>query len=309
MPQALLPKNVEKVMSDTLAVFQKIGKGYKRGVYSKDNCLIMFQNAVAEGFHHFLLYASGVNWMFTDESWKRFLDDLRLWKEGRMPESPVGDPWLFCDEEGSGGELERRMSVYYREDRLRKHTEACPGDKELFFTLMEAYHMPPAQFAPIPEGIVNPERYQVHVYADCEKCVLGFPCADDGGLTGAANPVGKDYVLRSELGLRSEIRILEARPEERRGRFELDIDDFAPPAAYLAEGWIEGYTSGRVRPIAVRTDKDGRIVKLGTLLCPDDEREYLSFPLWQEYFKACEQRCKAETEGYAELFKIYCLNG
>ena len=308
MHQALSNDYVDKMIEETQDLFRQIGKGYKRGFFSSEDCHREFYNAVIRGFYHFLWYRCGVTWRFNSESWPRFLDDRRLWTEGRMPDSAAGEPWLFCDETGEDSELGRRISNYFSTDRTENRSEACPEDKAQFFLLMEAYHMPPAQFAPVPGEIVRPDRYQVHSYADGDKYIIGFPCADDGGLTGDAEPVGKNYVLRSELDLRAEIRILEVRSEEQRKRFELDIDDFAPAAAYLAEGRIEGYTSGRIRTITVRTDRNGKIEKLGTVLRVDDAREFDCFPLWQEYIRACDQRAKAEKEGYDELFRIYCLS-
>lgn len=289
MQQILSHKETESILDDSFKMIQRICRSYNQGILSKQE----FNNYITNIIHakvitEYLGHKKGVFLLFNTKSYETFCSEYKAWHSGGFSEKQGAEPWLFYDGQGDA-ELSRRMAVYCSVDKCKNlWTPSGTEDKKIIFHLLNSFRIPPEYFKPLPDGLVKPEMYNTHVYANVSKYVIEFQCVDDGGLSQDSHPEGKEYILTSDLGLKAKLRILEVRSTEDQKVLNLDADDFAPLGAYLGIGYIEGYTLKREREIVVRTAGiGGKIKRLGTCFDFDDYNiGFRKYPLWKEYFKA-----------------------
>lgn len=82
---------------------------------------------------------------FTDQSWLRFEEDFELWKNGKKPDSTIGEPWIYCGglcapAETKKGYCADAYDPYAYEVKIQKKIE--------FFTLMDYYGLTKECFNP-----------------------------------------------------------------------------------------------------------------------------------------------------------------
>ena len=290
MQKILSDKETDALIEAACEEIRKICRSFDRGILSEKNCIDEVERTVlVELFTEQLGYKKGIYLRFTPDSYAAFRSEYEAWQSGQFAEAPDAVLWLYYDGQGDA-ELARRMVSYCSLDEVRADwTPAGAEDKAQVFRLLDAVHLAPEYFEPLPEGFARPDMYCTHVYGTGAKYVIAFRCADDGGLLQDPCPGEKAYVLTDDLGLKARLRILEARPAGTQPG--LDEDDFSPLGAYLGSGHIEGYTTERERKVVVRTDSLGRITHLGTTLDAEDYNNgYLGHPLWQEWFRASEEK-------------------
>ena len=289
----ILSEEIDETIQKAYAEFARIMKNHRRGLLSEDSTHIDMDQIFYENSFDYIRDRGFRIFRETSDAKKRYKEEWELWKRGETPLCDQGDEWLFYDnlddiyDDKSWLDVIRSFK-YYGLDTSPTETPASPYDKIQIFRLLDAFQIDLApSYLERPEGMASPDRYITHTYNGGNKIVVGFQCVDDGGLLADISPTGKTFRLKNDLGLTAEITIKEVRaPEERFGMDE--VDDYAPRGTYLGEGYIEGYTATeqrRLPEITIRTDDNGRIVKLGTSqVWEDDLKAFSEFSLWQEYF-------------------------
>ncbi len=297
LQHSIIENDLSKWLDSTQEDFQNIVRQAKRGYLTDDDVFRLIDWKVQETVGDFLRIR-GFHYGFSSKGWEKFVDEYRLWSAGKEIDRTVGESWFFYDnldnpnmndDEKGWLEISRRSRVY-NASTLRTDSEASSADKAQFFRILDTFNIPLEYFKPIPENVPTPNRHFVHMYTGCTYYTIAFLCVDDGGLSSEADPVGKQFCLKNDLGLQAHLTIQEVRTKEAMSKYETDEDDSFPLGQYLAEGWIEGYTTDRHRKVVIRTDAEGRIVKLGFACDRDDEKTMDTYPLWQEGFELYRQK-------------------
>lgn len=301
----LTGEQIDENILNAFENFRKIGRLYRRGLLTDHEFSQRMSEIFYEHFYRFLHQEHGLEFCFTDSTWAGFLEDYRLWQEHSLPKEHPDTPWLqndnFADSFDSDNDFIHtlRSMKNYGFDLPYGRAEASSYDKIQVFRLMEAFHIPPDYFEPVPAGIIKPDISYIHTYHDAVVVIIGFHCIDDGGLLGDNNPCEKTFTLTNTLGLKAKLLIKEMRSLEEQMELHEDADMYITLGAYLAEGYIEGYTQiqeGASTKIVIRTDEKGSICKLGAILIQDDNTAYRNFPLWQEYFDWFNKNLKKRKE-------------
>ncbi len=293
MEEMLLTDAVDRIIRETRTFLSRAGSQFNRGLLSCDQVYRIFRDAIWTRLPDICRDRCGLRVVRSGPAWLRLRDEWNLWREGRPPESSLGEAWLFC-----GGS--REAWECSPEER-----EASPEEKAAFFQLMEAFRIPVDCFCPPPEEITEPGLHVVHTYADAAACRISFLCVDDGGLAQDPAPAGKTFVLTDRRGLRARVTIRDALPPEKREN-AIDLDDCLPLAAYHGTGQIEGFTACRDRPMTLRSDGSGAVCFLGTRLEEEDWRVYRAYPLWQAYFRWLAGRDQLYRQGCTGLIRLFC---
>lgn len=297
LQHSIIENDLNKWLDSTQEDFQNIARQAKRGYLTDDEVFRLIDGEVQKTLGDFL-NIRGFHYGFSSKGWERFVDEYRLWSAGKEIDSTVGEPWFYYDnlddpnmndDEKGWLEISRRAREY-NASTLRTDPEAASADKAQFFRILDAFDIPLEYFKPVPENIPTPNRHFVHMYTGCTYYTANYLCVDDGGLSSETDPVGKQFCLKNNLGLQAHLTIKEVRTKEAMSRYETDEDDSFPLGKYLAEGWIEGYTTARIRTVVIRTDGEGRIVKFGFACDRDDEETMNTYPLWQECFELHHQK-------------------
>ena len=262
--------------------FREIVNLRKRGFMTENEYRQLLEETLFEGFFGFL-GSKGFSIRVNHASEKGFFEDYRRWQSGEGPDSSEENPWL----RGGGG-------LFFRKDA----NAASARDKAGFFRLMTAFHLPAAYFEPVPETIIVPECRQGHF---AEERIIGagpgpgicyWP--SDGGLSEAADPVGKTFVLTDRLGLKTTFTVTDKAPD----RYSSEC------LVYSGTGVIEGYFSARERKIYVIV-RDGHILHMKTFVEGQEDTEaYESFPLWAQYHVWEKQKTALWEEALEK-----CVNG
>ncbi|MBO4819055.1 MAG: hypothetical protein J5528_02845 [Firmicutes bacterium] len=289
--QILSEEMIKGISEETLHTLGRIGKGYKQGYISENDCYQTMLSEIYNGFWTFLR-SKDVDIRINCENYDAFANEYASFIEG-VP-SPDRKPWLF--KKNSAGELQEE-------------------DRKLVLKLMSQYSLSPEYFEPVPSEIAKPERSFVHGWHGSAAYGVPFRCKDDGGLPASEDPVGKTYTLVNDRGLKAVITV---REDRRNGDVKgLDFDERVTNTAgglivrlaqFLGEGYIEGYTSKDRKgtpDIIVRLDDKGKVNWLAYYSSEDDEREYESFPLWQEYFRWSLYKAARDKMMFSALFKRY----
>ncbi len=241
--------------------FGEITKLRNRGFMTAAEYRQQLEEALFEGFFGFL-GSKGFSIRVNHTSEKGFFEDYRQWKSGEVPGNSEENSWLWVGD----GLLSWKVA-----------DAASAGDKAGFFRLMTAFHLPASYFEPVPETIIVPECRQGHFP---EEKIIGAgpgPCTcywpSDGGLSEAADPVGKTFVLTDRLGLKTTFSVTDKAPD----RYSSEC------LVYSGTGVIEGYFSARERKI-YSIVRDGHILYMKTFVeGPEDVEAYENFPLWDQY--------------------------
>lgn len=240
-------ENLESSVDEAYKEFQRAGRIYSRGLLTDDEFWRNMYNSYHEHFYGFLKN-NGLRTCFTTKSWLRFQEDHSLWCSKSVPNSSVGEPWLLDDnlddhfeDKGWLGIIRSARGYGMASSAFAIEDEASVHDKSQFFRLMEAFHITADYFEPLPEGIIAPDKHWTHTYSGGCTYVIGYNCVDDGGLLSEAEPIGKTYTLKNDLGLKAVVTITEDRRKQDRG--SMDYDDYCPLGEYLSDGYIEGYTA------------------------------------------------------------------
>ena len=232
-------------------------------------------------------------------SWDGLREDYLAYREGRKPESVSDAIWMRDDGLPADSGVHGSARAYAA-TRV-KSVPASFEDRCALFRMLEKMHLPAAdvcRLAFVPAAGPRPACSITHVYADCVCMAVKFPCADDGGLTEDASPVGKHFTLIDDRGLRACLKVTEKREPPFNPR-EMDRDGLVPPGSFLCRGSVEGYTAfgdeatneEEAPDVIVRTDENGKINMLG--LCIRSEADKTApdiFPLWQPYY--AEEKAK-----------------
>ncbi|MBO4832219.1 MAG: hypothetical protein J5569_07160 [Oscillospiraceae bacterium] len=217
----------------------------------------------------------------TGANFPQFAREYEEYLKGNCADGPDHLPWLF--------------------DVQGRPREAQEGDRKRFFGLMETFRLAPEYFEPAPEGMPVPDLVPVHMYSSAAVYGTHFRCVDDGGLLTDADPEGRTYRLKNDLGLEAVLTVREDRRQtDRKG---LDFDEIVcrtdkgiivAKAEFLAEGHIEGYTA-RERSgdpaVLIRTGDCGKKVSwLAYWESPADRAAREAHPLWREYRRWCIEK-------------------
>ena len=310
MEQRLTAEAADRKIEDAKVLLNRSIHWYRKGIALPDEVLASFREVIYGDVLDEFLRLNGIRLSLSAQGWMRFCDEWAMWKAGNRPESSMGEPWLFRDR------LDERITDKGSLDIMRRaklyglgasapETEASLPDRTEFFRLIDAFHVPPAYFQPAPADMIQPTVQYTHTYANGEKCLIQFHCADDGGLSKDPDPAGKSYVLTNAYGLKAHVCVEEVRPREKQ-TMELDIDDYVPKARYLGSGTIEGYTAGRVRPMTIRTGEDEKIARLGTCLDINDLNAYYAYPLWRAYFAWQGDKERLVRRHCREMVSLFC---
>ena len=274
-----------KSLEDQYAVMRR---QYLQGCLSMDD----IAKRVRQLFWHMtseFLSSKGLRYDFSALSWQAFEHAFHQWKAGQPIEDCPGEEWLFHDNldqritDKASLQITRSAGCYGLGES--RYASTSMDDKVQFFRIVDRLGISLEYFKPLPENLHLPKRHFTHTYNNSSACVIDFNCISDDGLCASLSPVGKRFGLRDDLGLTANVLIREVRSEEEIRHTRLDVDEYAPLARYLAEGTIEGYTSGRTREITIRTDRNNVICKCGLFLEEDDEQACRDFPLWQEGYQ------------------------
>ena len=296
MEQQLTDELVETAVKKAFDEFSKVGEAYGKGYLTPDD----FQQYMLRSFNRVGFFDQNhIELRLNEENYAQFAHEFREYRNGIRLIDPRHLPWLYY----SGGD--RR--------------EATANDQRAFFHMMEAFHLAPAYFEPLPKSITAAHITAVHQYTGAGVYGTDFNCIDDGGLLTDANPVGKEFHLKNDLGLEAVVTIKEDR---RHGsRSGLDFDEIVYPtgkgiaaalAEFLAEGNIEGYTAKNrtCNPeILIRLGDHGkRIDWLAYWMDSNDHRACREFPLWQEYFQWREKKGIERENMLSRLFDEFLPN-
>lgn len=267
LSKALLEARIE----DTLKALRRIGDQRRKGYLTEDECRRLTEHYFWTGAWK-LLDEAQLRLNVTAQNYSRFRQDRLNHSEGRALSEPDCGDWLTVDSDP------RRTAS--REDR------------ELVLYLLDRFQLPPEFFAPIPERVICPNWTCAHTWHDVSAMRTEFVCTDDGGLLTDPAPVGKTFRLVNDLGLEAVLTVKEDRraenaqtdPALNARRIQDDV--------FLTEGYIEGYTAKNrscKRPeIRVSLGKEP-VLLLDWYDNSDDARARFAFPLWQDYFRECEQ--------------------
>lgn len=256
------------------------------------------------------------------DAWEAFKEDYAAYQTGTLSDREGGDVWMWYDnlpDDSLAAVIGRTADVYGITFAKDNASPASLEQKRLYFRILEATCLPVLDYyRPRPRSEVRyqPERHFTHSYNDSRTMVVAYKCVDDGGLTNEDDPIGKTFLLVSDIGLRASVTITEKR-EPPFNLFACDRDNYAPLGRYLAKGFIEGYTvfgeevpDDKIPDIVIRMDENGKIVKLGILSRSEaDSTAFYSFPLWQDYFadnnKYCDWKAKQDEMVLKAAQKIY----
>lgn len=250
MREAISENDLNAHIENSYSNFQNICKMHRNGYMLDDECDRLFREEFWKGFYDYL-NKKRVHTKFTDDTWTGFLEDYSLWQNGKGSYSAVGNPWLVYDDSEAASVL----------------------DKNRFFKLMEAYYVPSSYFKPIPDGCVKPKQH-FDMYGTGMAGTVRFDLTDDGGLYTCGNPIGHEFILVDDTGLKASISV------ERAGKKD-EIHNRMDPQ-YVGHGTIEGYTSSRPREIFI-SKQDKGIVWFWISVENDDLDVLHHFPLWEPY--------------------------
>ena len=223
---------------------------YRNGYMTDNERYNLFAREFQKGFYDYLS-SKKVSTNFNDDSWCRFLEDYGLWRDGKQPCSLLGSAWLICDDSEEAGVL----------------------DKNSFFKLMEAYRISPSYFQPIPDSCAKPQ-HDFNMYGTGMAGRVRFDLSDDGGMYSCGNPIGKEFILTDENGLKAVVFI------ERAGKND-EIHNHMD-SQYVGHGTIEGYTSSREREIFI-SERKNNTVWFWISVDNDDLDVLQTFPLLDSY--------------------------
>ena len=253
----------EKTVSDAIGragtELEKLRERYRGGILTEDEGAGYVTNVLFGTFFD-LLYKCFVVLRLTEDNYPAFTDEY------------------------NGAETEGGASSWLVRRGAEK-TPASTEEKRLAIRLMKGLHIQPDHLEPAPGDIIVPNKHYLHSWNCCSACGIGFCCVDDGGLTEDPDPVGKTFLLKSDLGLTAELTV----KEDRRGtdRLGRDFDESTVKAAFLAEGYIEGFTAKSERcdaSVLIRLYPEGGVNYLAYYEYADDLDAFYKFPLWKDYF-------------------------
>ena len=305
MKEHLNEEDVTRVLDETEEEIVRICKRYRMGLETEAAFLSRVEESIFRIPDEFLPL-HGLKVQFSAAGWPGFCEAYDLWKkEGKSGEGK-GEAWLFSDNlEGSAASLEitRRARIYGTVDP-EQYIPAPSQDVIQFFRILDRFGIPPAYFRPLPEGVLLPRMHLVHLYSKGSIYIIDYPCTEDGGLGAEKEPVQKTFCLKNELGLKANVTVKACRSSCEMAHGGMDIDDYLPTAKYLAVGTVEGYTSDRKREMTLRTDRNGKINRLGLMLKEDDDRARADFPLWQDGYRVSQEH----HENQRRIVRDVCLS-
>ncbi len=126
-----------------------------------------------------------------------------------------------------------------------------------------------------------------------------FDVADDGGMYSGDSPIGKDFILTDESGLKAVVFI------ERAGK-EDEVHNVMDPQ-YVGHGTIEGYTSPRERKIYI-SERYNNTVWFYISVGNDDLEVLRNFPLWESYHAFAADRERRDHENIRGLIQYFGEN-
>jgi len=275
MREAISESDLNSNIENTYASLRRLCQMCRRGLMAQNDYFYgLFNEEIKKGFYTYLSNKR-ICMRFSNDNWAEFLEDYSLFQEGKEPCSSSGKPWLVYEDDW---------------------TAVGVLDKMRFFKLIEAFCMPPEYFKPAPAGCAEPKR-RFKMYGNGMSGYVWFNLNDDGGLYSCEDPVGKDYILTDETGLRAFIFI------DRKGN-KGELHNHMDPL-YVGHGTIEGYTSSRSRKIYI-SERYKDEVSFWLIVDNDDREAIYRFPLWKSYHMHSEkfqeiwrdhmQRLKARIE-------------
>ncbi len=300
MPGHLSDEIVNTKLDGILKAFQKTGAFWRRGILTEEEV----RKELAEGFFSVFMTFFKENCLelrLDKENYACFAGEFEAYQSGSEPAASAHLPWLY--------------------DTEKTPCEAAGEDRRQFFRLMNVFHVAPDYFkAPeYPENMAVPDRVPVHTYHS--SCVMGthFNCVDDGGLVSDESPVGKTFTLENDLGLRAVLTVREDR--RNKDRHGLDFDEMVCPAEegmlvlkaeFLAEGYIDGYTS-HVRKhnpeVLIRLADGGKkVFWLAYREDGDDWKAYREHPLWHDYYCHLDRQEDKTEKVLEKLWNEYILS-
>jgi len=260
----LLADAVTEHIQKQYARFSLIWKQYHRGFYGKDNCLQEIRSVIIDGLFN---YQGLPRFNLTQHVWDDFLEEYRMTEQGIPLPVSKNENWLNSTQRGEVNKTWIPASASDRMQALR---------------LIQAFHIPPKYYAPLPDDTPVPHRWRHSFNEDhCINATIPFRCENDEELLSCDTPCGKTFKFKNELGLEAVIAIKDIFPEPK------EILHNRASASYLGEGYIEGYTemsAKRQDPRLYIILSDGRIDGFIAFLSSADECAYRQFPLWQGYF-------------------------
>ena len=260
---------------DFLEEIEKIQKSYKRGMLSDSEVKTWIDNTIIDAFKEF--YSHGRFERHIDHnSFNRFTDDYKMWKDQDKPCSLTGTPWLIDKYEDC---------------------EASYEKKKEFFEIIDMFHIPITYFEPIPAEVVRPDCYPGHYPGEI---IVGWEIwkSDEKLFLNELKP-GSVVELTDHRGFKSVLRIVKHNREEDKNRQNGEYD-------YLAMGTLEGYTSSRERKVRVYV-RDGKISHLTTVRDNDDFEAFLDFPLWKDYHSYTNIKERIRQEVINKI--LLCISG
>lgn len=270
MGELFTKEELEQKLEEWDQTLKKIAMDARRGLFTSEavdrEINILFYT---EFETNFLQNVKGFHRVAGSKAYERLLAEYGLWKEGKVPESEVGEEWVTS----------RMLGVGEKVSSL---------DKEHIFEIWDFFCFPLNCREPCPKGITVPDILKGHHPADL---VVGYDIWGESGVEPAGGfQIGEEVALTDHYGLKSHIRILEhvTDPQEsiRRRCY-----------GYVGEGMMEGYTA-TPREIHVHISESGRIVMLSTTRDgwygdPGDQIAVRDFPLWREanaHYDKCAER-------------------
>ena len=147
--------------------------------------------------------------------------------KGKQSNSVVGEAYLYY------GYDEPQLGI-------KKGEEASPLDKKHFFCLMNSILLTPEYFKPFPKGCPKPNYIEHPSGTIYHYITVLFDDPNNAeALYGENSPVGTNYILVNEDGLKAELFIQDTIKDSKR------IDKSAKE--FRESGTIEGFTSLRNR--------------------------------------------------------------
>ena len=283
-------------VNDAFRAFRRTGDMCRKGCLTEDE----YRREMTRTFCRVFMGLFSDNMLelrLTAANYPQFKNEFEEYLKGNDPVSPDHLPWLF--------------------DTQNESREAQESDRRQFFRLMETFRLAPDYFEPAPVGMAVPDLVPVHMYNSSAVYGTHFRCKDDGGLLTDADPVGRTYRLRNDLGLEAVLTVREDRRQtDRRG---LDFDEtvcrtgrgvLVAKAEFLAEGYIEGYTarerSGNPQVLIRLGDGGKKVDWLAYWEDQNDRAARVAHPLWREYrrwYDEIEARQSAMLDAFFEEFR------
>lgn len=177
-------------------------------------------------------------------------------------------------------------------------------------SLRDALYITDEDTAPVPDSITaRPDVRQVHNWGQCEVSCIRFDCVDFGGLTESEDPVGKDYILMRNDGVKAHVRITlrhctgEPDVKDDLGK---TVSDSSYGDSYEGIGWIEDYFRPLTAPDRHNIEffiRDGVMTDMYYYRYQEFADEDLcSFsPRWAEYRLWCEEKSRKVAAIYESL--------